>query len=45
MTSNTRKLKYYGHLILRPTECSQIHNLAHYKKKRFEVPGIARQQV
>ena len=39
MTSNTRKLKFHRHLILRPAECSQIYNLAHYEK-RLDIPDL-----
>ena len=42
MASNTTKIKFQRHLILRPAECTQIYNLAHYEKK-LDIPALERQ--
>ena len=39
MVSNTKMMQFYRHLILRPAECTQIYNLAHYEKK-LDIPGL-----
>ena len=33
MASNTTKLKFHRNLIVRPAECTQNYNLAHYEKR------------
>ena len=39
MAFNSTKIKFHRHIILRPAECTQIYNLAHYKK-RLDIPGL-----
>ena len=39
MASKTTKMKFHRHLILQPTECTQINNLAHYGKN-LDIPGL-----
>ena len=39
MASNTTKIKFQRHSILRPAECTQICNLAHYEK-RLDISGL-----
>ena len=39
MASNTKKKKFYIHLLLRPVECTKINNLAHCEE-RLDIPGL-----
>ena len=39
MASDTKMIKFYRHLILRPAECTQMYNLAHYEK-RLDISGL-----
>ena len=40
MAFNTTKMKFHRYLILQPTKCTSIYNLAHYEK-RLDNPGLS----
>ena len=40
MASNTTKMKFHRRLILWPTKCTKIYNLAHYEK-RLDIPTLS----
>ena len=43
MGSNAKKRKFHIHVLSRPTEYTQIYNLAHYER-RLSIPDLIRSE-